>query len=70
MEIVKKAFRQFFTENTLKYEGYQKYELGFSGSVAYLFKDYLEEVAGEFKLNISKVIKSPIEELKKYHTTN
>lgn len=69
-EMIKKTFRHFFRENTLKYEAYQNYNLGFSGSVAYLFQEYLMEVAKEFGLSISKVIKSPIEELKKYHLNN
>jgi N-acetylglucosamine kinase-like BadF-type ATPase len=69
-EIVKKAFRQFFRENTLKYKDFEKYDLGFSGSVAYLFKNYLEEVAGEFGLTISKVIKSPIDALKDFHVNH
>lgn len=69
-EIVLKAFKQFFMENTMKYKDIKKYELGFTGSVAFLFKNYLEEVAAEFGLTISKVVKSPIEELKNYHLSN
>lgn len=65
--IVKKAFRAFFRENTLKYREYEKYDLGFSGSVAFLFSDYLKEIAGEFGLTVSKVIKGPIDELVAYH---
>ncbi len=65
--LVKKAFRDFFRENTLKYPDYQNYDLGFSGSVAFLFRDYLEEVAAEFNLRVRNVIQGPIDELVSYH---
>lgn len=65
--IVKKAFRAFFRENILKYSGCRNCDLGFSGSVAFLFSDYLQEVANEFDLTITKVIKGPIDELVAYH---
>jgi glucosamine kinase len=66
-DLVKSAFRSFFRENICKYPDYLNYELGFTGSVAYLFKDKLMFVAGEFGCRISKILKSPLEELIDYH---
>lgn len=65
--LVKKAFREFFMENICKYPDYQEYDLGFSGSVAFLFRNFLEEAATEFNLNVKNVIQAPIDELVKYH---
>ena len=65
--IVSKAFINFFEENIIKYPDYQKYHLGFAGSIAFLFQDILSDVANEFGLKIEKVIKNPIDELVKFH---
>jgi glucosamine kinase len=69
-ELVKNAFRSFFRENICKYPDYLDYELGVTGSVAYLFRDKLMFVAGEFGCRISKILKSPLEELINYHIQN
>lgn len=69
-DLVKNAFRTFFRENICKYPDYLDYELGFTGSVAYLFRDKLMFVAGEFGCRISKITQSPLEELIAYHTRN
>ncbi len=67
VEMVTKAFRDFFEDNVLRYPSYQKYPLGFTGSIAYLFRDVLQSVADHYGLHIRKVIKNPIDELVKFH---
>ena len=67
-QLIKNAFRIFFNENILKYPDYKKYELGFSGSVAFLLKEQLISVAGEFGLKVGKIIKNPVDELVAYHS--
>jgi len=65
--LVKKAFRDFFSENILTYRNYAEFRLGFTGSVSYLFQDELNEVARESGLEVFKIIKNPIDGLVKYH---
>lgn len=66
-ELVKKAFRVFFDEIILNYPDFKKYDLGFTGSVAYLFQMQLTEIAGEYGLKIHRVIKDPIDRLVEFH---
>ncbi len=66
--LIKKAFHKFFNEIILKYPDYTKYDLGFAGSVAFLLKEQLVSVAGEFGLKVAKVIKNPVDELVEYHS--
>ncbi len=66
-KIIINAFMDFFQENIFKYKNYKNYDLGFAGSVAFLFQDYLMEIANEFDLTIHKIIKNPIDELVKFH---
>ena len=66
-ELVKKNFRDFFTEQVTQYTGYADKPLGVIGSVAFHFSDLFKEVADEHHLKITKMIKSPIEGLVDYH---
>lgn len=67
-ELVKKSFRLFFETYIINYPNYEKLPLKFMGSVALIHEILLKEVAYEFKLTISSVIKSPIEGLIEYHS--
>jgi glucosamine kinase len=69
-KLIMKAFRVFFEENILKYPDYENYELGFTGSVAALLREQLICVAGEYNLNVAKVIRNPINDLVDYHLKN
>jgi N-acetylglucosamine kinase-like BadF-type ATPase len=66
-DLVKRNFRDFFTEQVTRYTGFKKKKIGAVGSVGYYFSDIFKEVAGEFGLNVSINIQSPIEGLVKYH---
>jgi hypothetical protein len=50
-----------------RYPDYQKYELNCIGSVAYNFRNVLEEVATEYGMKLGKLIRSPIDDLVKFH---
>lgn len=65
--LVRNAFRDFFTENILCIPQFRDFKLGFAGSVAFLFQDLLGEAAAEFDLEIANIVKNPIGELVKYH---
>ncbi|MCU0370705.1 MAG: hypothetical protein MUC31_04775 [Bacteroidales bacterium] len=66
-DLVKKNFRDFFTEQVTRYTNYEHQHLGVIGSVGHHFRDIFLEVAGEYNLQISKMIQSPIAGLVEYH---
>ena len=65
--IVKESFNDFFKNLVSKYEDYEKYTFNSVGSVGYIFKDILKEVAESYKMEIGKIIASPIENLVRFH---
>jgi N-acetylglucosamine kinase-like BadF-type ATPase len=66
-EIAMQNFRDFFTKQVCKYSNYQKMNVSFIGSVAFYYAPLIHEIAKEYDLNISTIIKSPMEGLIKYH---
>ncbi|MBQ7423460.1 MAG: ATPase [Prevotella sp.] len=62
--LVEENFRGFFLRNVLRY-GRRDVPVGFVGSIAWVYRDILESVASEFKINIAKIVQSPIELLVK-----
>lgn len=64
---VRDSFRDFFKNLVSKYPDYQNYSFNCVGSVGYVFKDILEEVAVSYDMPMGNVIKSPIEGLVGYH---
>ena len=46
---------------------YQHYAVGFNGSVAWYYRDILEEALSETGLKMGIIIKAPMEGLLKYH---
>lgn len=65
--IVSGCFYDLFARKLTKYN-LNKDKVGFIGSVAYHFKDLLEEVAEEFEADIIKIEKSPMKGLIEYHS--
>lgn len=66
-EMIKLNFNDFIDKQIVKYTDYEKYEIGFVGSVALGFQDILKDVLKARGLKHGKIIKSPIEELIKFH---
>jgi glucosamine kinase len=66
-KLVRYNFDQFFTKHICKYENHRNTDLSCVGSVAFHYRDALEEVAKERNIRISKVIESPISGLASYH---
>jgi len=64
---VRDSFRDFFKNLVSKYPEYKKYKFNCIGSVGFTYKDILEEVALSFDMHMGKVLKSPLENLVKYH---
>ena len=65
-ELVKQNFRDFFHKNIAQY-GRHDLPVGAIGSIAYHYRDLLQEVAEEKGYNLSTVAKSPMEGLVTYH---
>jgi len=66
-DIVTAAFNDFVAKNISKYSHYSDLEIGFAGSVAFYFREILEDVLKAHKLKISRILPSPIEGLVSYH---
>jgi glucosamine kinase len=69
-EFVKKAFREFVERNLRLYNTTGKTEIAVTGSVAWHFREILEEVFLENDFIITELIPGPIEGLIRYHKTN
>lgn len=66
--MIKKVFTDFFESHVVKYKHHKDYPINFVGSVGFVFKDILEEVAKDFNLTLGVVIKNPVEALVKFHS--
>jgi glucosamine kinase len=65
--LVKSSFDDFFKNLVSHYPNYKDYEFNCIGSVAYNFRNVLEEVAGEYGMKMGKIMRSPIDDLVEYH---
>ncbi|WP_233899969.1 N-acetylglucosamine kinase [Tenacibaculum piscium] len=66
-KLVKKGFQQFFKYHVLAYQKNKEIPVYFVGSIAFYFKDILEEVALKNNIKITNIIEKPIHNLMKYH---
>ncbi|MFN0048280.1 MAG: hypothetical protein ACKVOU_04070 [Cytophagales bacterium] len=69
-DLVYKSFEAQFDNTICKYENFQKFEVGFVGSIAFYLKDILLDVAKKKHVNITKIIQAPLMELVAYHKQN
>jgi N-acetylglucosamine kinase-like BadF-type ATPase len=65
--LVRTSFEDFFRNLVTHYPDYQKYSFNCIGSVGYNFRNVLEEVATENGMVVGSIIRSPIDNLVKYH---
>ncbi len=65
--LVYDSFKSFFEKNVMKYEGYDKVPIHFTGSVAFYFNNILRQVAGDLSIMMGNVIESPIAGLTLFH---
>ena len=65
--LVLNAFKSFFVRNIMNYANYKDMKVSFVGSIAYYYKDVLEEAAESVGIKIGTIIKNPIKGLVKYH---
>ncbi len=64
---VRDSFRDFFKNLVSKYPDYEKYTFNCVGSVGFVFRDILEEVAVSYDMKIGKIIQSPVRDLISFH---
>lgn len=67
VRIVKNGFYNFFSRNIFQYSGIKSLPVHFTGSIAYYFKDILQEIASDFKIKIGTITQSPVLGLIEYH---
>ena len=67
--LVYDSFDAFFVRNVMQYP-LEDIRVGCIGSVAYYFRDTLEIVASERRIEISEIIQNPMAGLVKFHTPN
>jgi N-acetylglucosamine kinase-like BadF-type ATPase len=65
--LVRTSFEDFFRNLVTHYPNYQKYTFNCIGSVGYNFRNVLEEVVTENGMIVGNIIRSPIDNLVKYH---
>ena len=66
--IVLNGFKNFFTRNVMQYD-YKNVKVHFIGSIAYYYKEVLEEAANALQIELGTIIKSPMDGLVEYHST-
>jgi N-acetylglucosamine kinase-like BadF-type ATPase len=65
--LVRTSFEDFFRNLVTHYPDYQKYTFNCIGSVGYNFRNVLEEIVTENGMVVGNIIRSPIDNLVKYH---
>jgi N-acetylglucosamine kinase-like BadF-type ATPase len=65
--IVRSSFEDFFRNLVTHYPDYQKYTFNCIGSVGYNFRNVLEELVVENGMVMGNIIRSPIDNLVKFH---
>lgn len=68
--LVKSSFTEFFKNLVSHYPNYQSYDFNCIGSIAYNFRNILEETANDFGMKMGNIIRSPIDNLVKFHIDN
>ncbi len=67
--IAKAAFDNFVKRHLLKYSNIQSMPIHFTGSIAYYFKDWIQEVLIENGLKIGNFVQKPIDRLVAFHSS-
>ena len=65
--IIEDGLNDFFLTHLYKYNESWKLPINFTGSVAFGFKDILQELCNSYNLELGTVLQSPMEGLIKYH---
>ncbi len=66
-QMLLRSFRDFFDAHIRNYEHYQTADIGFIGSIAYHYSEFLMKIASQEEVKITRILSSPIEGLVEYH---
>jgi N-acetylglucosamine kinase-like BadF-type ATPase len=66
--IIEDGLNDFFFSHLCKYNEVWKFPVSFAGSVAFGFKDVLQQLCNSYEFELGKVIKTPMEGLIDYHS--
>jgi N-acetylglucosamine kinase-like BadF-type ATPase len=69
-DLVKSSITEFFERNVTRIPGYNSYNIGFVGSIAYYFRDLVSEVCSRYRMNCVAIQQEPMEGLVSYHFTH
>jgi N-acetylglucosamine kinase-like BadF-type ATPase len=70
MSIITSSFDEFIMRNILSYPEARQYQVHFTGSIAYHFRPFLEELLLRHRLKPGLFTVSPIDNLVKFHIQN
>ncbi len=65
--IVQSAFDEFFKNLVSRYPAYNTYSFNCIGSVAYTFRNILEDTVKKYGMEMGHIMRSPIDDLVKFH---
>ena len=65
--IIEDGINDFFFAHLIKLNESWLYPIHFTGSVAYVFKDTIKQLATAYELEVGKIVKSPMEGLIQFH---
>lgn len=65
--IIRGSFRDFFNNIVKNYPDYRQYSFNSVGTIGWIFRDRLTEVAAEFGMKTGNIISNPMEGLVKFH---
>lgn len=65
--IIEDCLNDFFHHHILKYRSSWKQQIHFTGSIAWAFRDVVENLCHQYELEMGKIVKSPMEGLIEYH---
>lgn len=65
-KLISRSFTDFFTRNVMQYD-YKKYPVHFVGSIAWYYRNLLEEVARNLDIRLGRIERSPIPGLIAFH---
>lgn len=68
--IIEDSLNDFFFTHIFKYRESWTMPINFLGSVAFGFKDVLVQMCHDYELTPGKIVKDPMAELVKYHSSN
>ncbi len=65
--MIAESFSVFFEKYVCKYKTYRNHPVHFVGSIAFYYRNILQEVATQKEIKLGNILKTPIEGLVSYH---